>query len=98
MLEVSKEDLETVKRLLARHVTGCEVRVFGSRAGGKPKSYSDLDLALVGPGKIDSGCLTRLKEDFQNSDLPFRVDIVDWALLDESFRRVILKSYEVLTL
>jgi type I restriction enzyme S subunit len=30
-----------------------------------------------------------LREDFSESDLPWRVDIVDWATTSEAFRRVI---------
>jgi hypothetical protein len=30
-----------------------------------------------------------LGEDFSHSDLPFRVDIVDWARIEEAFRGII---------
>jgi uncharacterized protein len=45
-LELSTTELATVKAILARHVPGAEVWVFGSRATGQSKKYSDLDLCI----------------------------------------------------
>jgi len=46
--------------------------------------------------KIDRAALYRLEEAFVASDLPFRVDVLDWQRLSESFRQVIERKYEVL--
>lgn len=67
--------------------------VFGSRLTDKIKPYSDLDLAIVGKNKIDRLVLIRLKEDFEASDLPFRVDLLDWHRISPEFRAVIEKNY-----
>ena len=40
--------------------------------------------------------LANLQEAFSESDLPFRVDVLDWATTSEDFRRIIDQSYEVL--
>ena len=48
MIDLNPNHVETVKRILAEHVSGCEVRAFGSRATWTAKDYSDLDLAMVG--------------------------------------------------
>jgi len=37
-----------------------------------------------------------MKEDFSESDLPFKVDVLDWATTSEEFRRVIENKCEVL--
>ena len=89
MIDVSDEHLETVKRILADHVPNCEVRAFGSRVTGKAKSYSDLDLAIVCDKRLDFDTLRLLKEAFETSDLPFRVDVIDWHAISEEFRSVI---------
>ena len=88
--------LEVVKRILADHVPECEVRAFGSRATWTARDYSDLDLAVVGEGPLDWRTLSRLKEAFEESDLPMRVDVLDWHAISESFREVIEQSYVVL--
>lgn len=76
-----------------------EVRVFGSRYKGNAKKYSDLDLAIVSKNDIYWETIADIKDEFQESDLPFRVDIIDWNNIEDSFKETIIKSgYEVLSL
>ncbi|HUU02211.1 MAG TPA: nucleotidyltransferase domain-containing protein [Myxococcota bacterium] len=96
MIDAIPRHLETIKRILREHVPECEVRVFGSRVTRKAKKYSDLDLAVVGDGTLDSDTLRLLKEAFEESDLPFRVDVLDWHGISSSFRKVIEKKFEVI--
>ena len=95
-VDLNPNHLGTVKAILAEHVPECEVRAFGSRATWTAKDYSDLDLAVVGEGPLDWRTLDRLKEAFEESDLPMRVDVLDWHNTSESFREVIEREYEVL--
>lgn len=74
------------------------MRVFGSRVDGSPKPYSDLDLAFVAEKELNLAAIGRLKEAFEESDLPFRVDVLDWNSISEDFRKIIAQKYEVLQL
>ena len=96
MIKVTPRQLRAIKGLLAEWAPEAEARAFGSRVDGKPKDYSDLDLALAGPAKLDVAKLASLKEAFEDSDLPFRVDVLDWNSISEEFRKVISKKYEVI--
>ena len=96
MIDINPNHLGTVKAILSEHVPECEVRVFGSRATWTAKDYSDLDLAIVGAGPMDWGALGRLKEAFEESDLPMRVDVLDWHSISQSFRAAIERDYVVL--
>ena len=87
MIDLRPDHLDTVQRILAEHVPECEVRAFGSRAAWTAKDYSDLDLAVVGAGPLDWRTLGRLKEAFEESSLPMRVDVLDWHAIPDSFRR-----------
>ena len=93
MIDVPSDKLITVKKILAKHVPGLEVRVFGSRINGQAKSYSDLDLAIVGKEKIPQKILIKLKEDFQESSLPFRIDVLDWHRISPEFQKIIAQKY-----
>ena len=95
MIDVNPNHLETIKRILAGHVPECEVRAFGSRVTWTAKDYSDLDLTIVAPRQLEPDVRRRLKEAFEESDLPFRVDVIDWHAISESFRKVIEKQYDV---
>lgn len=96
MIDLAPEYLATIKRILAKHVPECEVRAFGSRVTWNAKDYSDLDLALAGPGKLESDVMRLLREAFEESDLPIRVDILDWHAISPEFRKVIENRCEVL--
>ena len=96
MIDLNPNHLRTVRRILTDHVPTCEVRAFGSRATWNAKDYSDLDLAIVGAEPLNWGTLGRLKEAYEESDLPIRVDVLDWYAISESFREVIERDYVVL--
>ena len=96
MIDIKPEHLTTVKQILTEYFPECEVRVFGSRVTGTAKSYSDLDLAIVGQSALDGDRFRHLKEAFEESNLPFRVDVLDWHQISESFNKVIEEKYEVI--
>lgn len=78
-----------VRDLLARHVPHYAVWAFGSRAKGIAKPYSDLDLAIITDQPLPPATSAALAHDFSESDLPYKVDLIDWATTGESFRRII---------
>ena len=88
-VDLSPAHLAIVERILAEHVPECEVRAFGSRATWTAKDHSDLDLAVVGEGPLPRGILARVKEAFEESRLPMRVDVLDWHAISDGFREAI---------
>ena len=89
LVDLSPVHLATVEGILAEHVPDCEVRAFGSRAKWSARDASDLDLAIVGDGPLPGRTLTMLKEAFEESRLPMRVDVIDWNAIADSFRESI---------
>ena len=81
-----------VRNALRRHVPDREVLVFGSRATWKAKDYSDLDLAIMGEEPLPLQVASVLDEALGESALPFKVDVVDWARIDDGFRRIIRRD------
>ncbi len=95
-IDVRPGDLEQVLAILDRHLPGREVRAFGSRVAGKAKAFSDLDLAVMGDEPLAATVMADVREAFRESDLPFKVDVLDWASTKETFRRVIERQCVVL--
>ena len=62
---------------------------MGSRATGLAKAFSDLDLEVMGDDPLDLLALGHLRDAFDESNLPFAVDIIERASASEAFRRVI---------
>ena len=67
----------------------CVTRCVGSRIHGTAKPWSDLDLAIKANSSLDWKLLEEIKEAFQESELPFRVDVLDWNDITDAFRRAI---------
>ena len=83
---MSVTELTLVQSILNTWLPTREVRMFGSRARGKPKPYSDLDLVIMGDTPLPLSVLGQLRDAFANSDLPWRVDVVDWASTSPEFQ------------
>jgi len=88
-LDLGNNELLIVKDILKRHVPDATVWVFGSRATGRAKKFSDLDLCFKAPQPLSLDRISAMAEDFAESDLPWKVDIVDWWSISERFRQII---------
>ena len=89
MLAVSESQLLEIRKILKETIPKVTVLAFGSRVSGNYKKTSDLDLLLKSESKLSSLVLGNLRERFELSNLPFRVDILDWHAISEDFRTVI---------
>ena len=96
MIDLKPAHLKIVKAILQKHLAGVEIRAFGSRVTETAKEWSDLDLALVSEKKLSLTAIGNLRADLAESDLPFRVDILDWHDISPEFRKLIEAKYEVL--
>jgi len=96
-LDLPQKYLEQVKALLCTHVPHAEVWAYGSRVTGSGHEASDLDLVLRNPQNLldETSVLCDLKEAFIESNLPIRVDIMDWARIPVSFHREIERAHVV---
>lgn len=84
-----------VRDILRRFVPQHTVWAFGSRVTREARPYSDLDLAVIATEPLSLDLTGALAEAFSESDLPWTVDIVDWAALGEPFRRSIERDHVV---
>jgi type I restriction enzyme S subunit len=91
-LAIAPAHWAVVADILRRLAPDYEVWAFGSRATGRAKPYSDLDLALVSDRPLPLDLTARLAEAFSESDLPWKVDLVDWATTDDAFRGIIMSQ------
>jgi len=88
-LQVEPQHWAIVQAILARHLPGVEVWAFGSRTKGTAKPHSDLDLVVINQQPLSLQLQAALADAFSESDLPWRVDLVDWATTQESFRKLV---------
>ena len=80
MYGMTDDELNLLCSLFARHKEIEQVILYGSRARGTHKPFSDVDITLLGIGLTRSH-LNRLMADIDESSLPYFFDISLFAKL-----------------
>ena len=94
-INVTAKQRETILSLLERHLPGTTAWVYGSRAKQTSRPASDLDLVVFATPE-QSRRVGDLREAFEESNLPFRVDLFVWDEVPESFRESMESEHVVL--
>jgi predicted nucleotidyltransferase len=81
---------------IERHIPKATVWAFGSRVTGQHRPASDLDLAVHCDKETARTDLPRLNEALIESDLPFKVQLLDFDRLPENMQATIKTKYAVL--
>ena len=89
-VDIRPDHLGTVQEILRAHLpAGVEVWVFGSRANWTTTDSSDLDLAVAGPVRLDYQVIADLEIAFEESNLPYSVDVVDLNSVSPDFKGIV---------
>lgn len=89
-IEITPQHTLIVQTILEKFLpVNSTVFVFGSRAKGNIKPHSDLDLAIDAQQPLSMETVGALNEAFDESLLPYKVDIVDLNAIDTEFKQVI---------
>ena len=85
--------LKVIKDTVFSHVDSKKYRVFifGSRALETSTQFSDIDIGIESDSKISPLLLFELEEAFEESNLPYMVDIVDFTSVSDKFKQVAKK-------
>ena len=93
-IDLSPEHRAQVLDIIRRRLPDARIWVYGSRAKGRARRYSDLDLMLDNRGKpVSIRVMGDLDEDFDESNLPIIVDLHDLALTDAAFLARVGKDF-----
>jgi len=95
-LQIDPKHWQLVDSILAEYLSDCDIYAFGSRARLDAKTYSDLDLGLKGPGPISHQKLAVASLAFEESDLPWTVDLVDLNAISPAFNAAIANDLTLL--
>ncbi len=83
--------LEFIKKVLSKYLKTYKVYLFGSRAKGNNRKYSDIDLA-VKSDELTSYIKSQIEAEFENSTIPYEVDVVDLNTVSKDFLNLIKDS------
>ena len=79
---LTERDMETFRSVFKNYPEVKYVYLFGSRAKGNYHAGSDVDLAVMNKG-VSADRLSKMKWEFEESSLPYIVDLVDYNRLEK---------------
>jgi uncharacterized protein len=97
MIQLSPEQIQITKAILAHYAPGKQACAFGSRVQGTARTTSDLDVLILGNEALTPEHRAELKLAFSESNLPFFVDVVEQSRISAEFFEQISKHAEPLT-
>ena len=87
-------DIEISRQVIRAHLTGqtVDVRLFGSRARGDSRRWSDIDVVIQSNPALPAGVLPTIREALEESSCLLNVDLVDWNDADAALRESITRE------
>jgi uncharacterized protein len=100
ILDLAPQHLATVRAILQTTVPSIHAFAFGSRVHAvntvaKIKKHSDVDIALEPAHPLGWRVLADVREAFEESDLPMRVDVIDWSVCTDDFKHHVVNKYSL---
>jgi type I restriction enzyme S subunit len=92
MIDLDSETRNKVEVLIRRFLPNDEVRLVGSRARAGAKRHADIDLLVMRSRPLTLRERALLGTAFEESDIPFKVDVIEWSSLSPDFRRRLMES------
>jgi len=90
MIHIAEKHKTIIKNILNSYPY--QFYVYGSRSKGTQHPFSDLDICVMDP--ITDLEVAEIKEKFDESDLPFTIDIQKWSLLSDEFKELIINDLQ----
>ncbi len=95
MFGLEKRHIDFILKVLNKNISQKDAKfyIFGSRANGNYRQYSDIDIAVKLPkDRLSADILGKILTDFSDSTLPYEVDVIDLNSIDEKFKNLISDS------
>ena len=83
-----------IKKIISKHLDlrKYKVFIFGSRVEKGARKFSDYDVGILGEKAAPSRKLALIEDELEESNLVYKVDVVDFAAVDNNFRKVAMKK------
>lgn len=89
-----KNTFQALKSILNKYLPNLNYKyfIFGSRAMPKHRKFSDLDIGILGPSEIPGSIMVQIKQDLNDSDIPYLTEVVDFSTVSENFKKKALSN------
>ena len=90
---LQKRHIDFVIDILKNNIPEGIFYIFGSRSKGNNKEYSDIDIAVDNAGnRLSPSILGKILQEFEDSTLPYEVDVIDLNSIEKNFYDLIKDS------
>lgn len=96
MIDLSPAVRDCLLEIVHRHLGRQFVYLVGSRARGPAKRFADIDILLMNEQPLSPLVRATLRYDLEESDIPYKVDLLEWAELTPAFRSRLQKQAQPL--
>jgi predicted nucleotidyltransferase len=91
IMEAEKRYVEQIKEVIHRFDPQGSNKYFLFGSSVRKEKFHDIDLGVMG-NALSQQKLSELRDYFYDSNIPFKVDVVDFDTADESFREYVLHN------
>ena len=92
MIQIEPQDYQILQKILSKYPY--QFYAYGSRAKGNARKFSDLDLCYR--DNIPNEVVYQIKEELEESDLPFIVELVNWKQMRPQFQELIRRDLKAI--
>ena len=92
MIQIEPQDYQILQKILSKYPY--RFYAYGSRTKGIARKFSDLDLCYQ--DDIPDEIVCQIKEELEESDLPFIVELVNWKQMRPQFQELIRKNLKAI--
>jgi uncharacterized protein len=86
-MQLEENTLRTIKESVSNVIGGdFDLYLFGSRARGTARKYSDVDMALKSTKPITMSNILKISSDIDDTNIAYKVDIVDYAKVPKALK------------
>lgn len=89
---IDEESKAKIITLISALIPEAKIYLFGSRARGTNAKWSDVDIALDAGKELDILRVSEINEIMVATNLPYKVDIVDFYTVSPQMRESILRD------
>ena len=95
-MNYEKKYLDIIKDIVLSNIDRSEhfVFLFGSRAKGSNRKSADVDIGIMGKKPIGK-IYYKIVDEIEASIVPYKVDVIDFSLADEKFKKIAMQNIEV---
>ena len=86
--------IKRIRNLIENRLKGQKFQLFlfGSQVEGKAGHTSDIDIAIMPITDLPRGLLSKLREELEESNIPYSVDLVDLSRSNPEFIQSVKKE------